>query len=72
VLTSQIPDRRIPYCVSVERVVGVGGRWTSGLAQLVNTLVASCMIGGSNTKKTDFCSAWPLTGRLKSAFDAEN
>ena len=63
VLTSQIPDRRIPHCVSVERVGGVGGggRGTSGLAQPVKLLVLGDW--SSNTKKRDFCSPWPLTGR---------
>ena len=60
-LTSQIPDRRVPHCVSVARVGASWGRGTSGLAQPVNLLVLGDW--SSNTKKRDFCSSWPLIGR---------
>ena len=69
-ITSQIPDRRIPYCVSVERVEASWGRGTSGLAQPVKLLVFGEW--GSNTKKRDFCSSWPLTGRYKFVFDGDS
>ena len=60
-LTSQIPDRRIPYCVSVERVEASGGRGTSGLAQPLKLLILG--VWGSNTKKRDFA----LRCRLQAA-----
>jgi hypothetical protein len=68
-LTLQIPDRRIPYCMSAERAGGTGGGGTSGLVQPLEVTGRMLDDWGSNTKKRDF---FYLRGRQKSAFDAAN